>query len=137
MSEESRDPTFRIEKKDQPIYRELTGSNDNGEAIIDTMKAVFLISAAMGVSKNKKIDLSSNTTGPFRWHNLNILEEIPIAKALALAATEDITILTSKEKIRDTLEPYANWGIRELYSELNKPIDKKLLMANLILNDNS
>ena len=73
--------------------------------------------------------------GPFRWHNLNITEDIPIAKAIALSATNDFSILTNRVKIRDVLEPYANWGIKELYKLINKPGDKKLNMASILLQE--
>lgn len=134
MSEESRNPTFRIDKKDQKTYRELTGAADKTEQIVTTMKDVFLMAAAIGIEKGNKTPLSSDTTGPFRWHNLSFSEDIPVAKALALAASEKVTILTSKVSIRDCLEQYANWGIKELASVLNKPGDKKLLLA-LYLQD--
>jgi len=145
MSEESANPTFRIDPEKITKYRELTGTEitdivseatgqiEEAKVTIRTMKDIFLMSASIGVRNEKYTNLPSGSPSPFRWHNLNAHEDRPIAKALALKATNDINVLSSLVKIRDILEAYANWGFDILYREISKPGERHLNLAKLLL----
>ena len=141
MSEEdSRDPVFRIDKEKIAKYREISETgiekDEKSDPIIQTMKDVFLISAAIGLGAGRSKTLTSNQIhGPFKWHNLDDKDDIPLIQAMALATSKDLTILTSKERMRDLLEPYANWGFDELYRIVTNPGDRRVNVVEYLLRD--
>jgi len=106
-------PRLGFEKAMRPTYDELT-SGDTTAAPFRTMKDLFLLAACRGYQLGERRPLEARES-PIHWEVLSEQVDIPILKALAIAATGDITVLLRPDEIARIAEEYANTGIRDLH----------------------
>jgi len=126
MAEETRlrrGDRVSIDKDVHELYKQLTErSAQNPETSpFYLMKDVFMWSVALGVSLGKRRSLRKREQ-IFRWDQLSQDIDVPILKALAIAETGSVEVISHEDQVLRIAEEYANAGIRELKREVvNRP----------------
>ena len=106
--------TVSISESVHDVYKQLTEGHDPLNAPFKTMKDVFLWAASIGYKNNTRKKLDGKRITIFRWAQFNQELDIPIVKAISLAASEDINVLVDQEVCLEILEEYANGAIHDL-----------------------
>jgi dnd system-associated protein 4 len=113
-----------IEKKVHELYIELSRQPKKSaeDAPFILMKDVFMWAVSLGVERGKRRKLIGSKEQIFRWDQFSQDIDTPALKAIALAETQDIEVLTDEAHILRIAEEFANEGIWELKSRLlDKP----------------
>lgn len=113
-----------IENSVHQIYKELTERSvqDPEAAPFLLMKDVFMWAVALGVSANQRLPLADSRTQIFRWDQFSQDIDVPVLKAIAVAADNDVGVLVSPPRMLRIAEEFANAGIHELRAEvIDKP----------------
>lgn len=124
MSELRGSDRVSIETDVHQLYRDLTErSTRNPEtAPFLLMKDVFMWAVALGVHFDQRQELVGSKTQIFRWDQFSESIDLPSLKAIAVAATGDVEVLTHEDEILRIAEEYANAGIHLLKREVvDKP----------------
>lgn len=106
-----------VEEAVYGVYRELT----NGPISMSPfrmMKDVFLWSAVLGCEIGQRQPLEGRREGVFRWSAFTAQVDVPLLKAIAIADSKDLEIITNQHAILVIAEEYANSGIHELRARL-------------------
>ncbi len=109
-----------IESGVHQLYRDLTErSGENPEAApFLLMKDVFMWAVALGVRAGERRPLDSGSRQIFRWDQLSQDLDVPVLRAIAIAETGDVEVLTREDQVLRIAEEYANAGVREIKEEL-------------------
>lgn len=111
--------TVAIDEVAHEIYKELTFTE--GSNIIDapfkTMKDIFMFATCLGVKLGVRRQLTRKKD-IFRWAQFDSQTDIPLLKAIAIADTNDVSVLLRRNEILTIAEEYANAGIYELRASL-------------------
>jgi dnd system-associated protein 4 len=138
MTEVRKSDRVSIEKSVHEIYKQLSeGSSRSYEEVpFIYMKDVFMWAVAFGVKNGKRRPLKGAKEQIFRWDQFSNDIDIPALKTIALADTEDVTILLHQDEILRIAEEYANEGIRELkYYVLDQDARPLWNLVNMIRDD--
>lgn len=100
------------------IYKRLTEGHDPVDAPFRTMKDAFMWAASLGYRMSERRSLSGKRSMIFRWAQLSPQVDIPLLKALAIADSDDTSVLTSRGDILTVAEEYANAGIHDLRAKV-------------------
>jgi dnd system-associated protein 4 len=115
-----------IEASLHDAYKELVDGADIEKAPFRTMKDIFMLAASLGYRRNRRTPLSGKRQQIFHWTQFSEQVDVPILKAIAIASSRDILVLTDYEKIVLIAEEHANAGIHELLAQtksgLNQPL---------------
>ena len=106
--------TVSIDEDTHEIYQQLTEGSDLINVPFRTMKDMFMWAACLGYQRGERRQLVGKRTTVFRWAQFSPQIDIPILKALAISASEDVNVLLSREEILTIAEEYANAGIHDL-----------------------
>ena len=114
------------------IYGELTKPPDD-EKVFESMKNLFMLAVFMGYPEKKRVPLTSgNRIDIFRWDQLGE-DDVTLLRALALAETGDVAVLSDQGKILTIAEEYANAGIMEIQEKIEEiPGDRIKLLVSLL-----
>ena len=115
-----------IEKRWHPLYKELTEGKD---APFATMKDVFLLAAVLGYRRGRRRSLKGGREQPFRWSQFHTDTDVPLLRALAIAETGDVEVLTSLDAVLTIAEEYANEGIIEIEAQVAQGAGEALVNA--------
>ncbi len=109
-----------IESGVHQLYKDLTErSGENPEAApFLLMKDVFMWAVALGVKGGKRRPLEGGSRDIFRWDQLSQEMDVPVLRAIAIAETGDVEVLTRDHQVLRIAEEYANAGIREVKEEI-------------------
>ncbi|MEI2611834.1 MAG: hypothetical protein V9G20_24625 [Candidatus Promineifilaceae bacterium] len=99
------------------IYRSLTDGSNKEQSPFSTYKDVFLFAACIGFHNGRRKKLPVGAKNTIR---LDVFrdEGIGLIKALAIATTGDVIILTKPSDFLEIAEEYANSGIHDVKSDL-------------------
>ncbi len=97
------------------FYKQLTSGKNPEESPFLTMKDLFMLAACTGFQMGQRKPLVKREQ-PFHYSVLTESDDIPILKAIAIATTNDVLVLSDPDQIIDIAEQYANAGIAELRS---------------------
>ncbi|MBI1293683.1 hypothetical protein GC175_01845 [bacterium] len=100
------------------LYRQLSEGHDSTETPFRTMKDIFMISVCLGHQSGERLPLKGNKRQIFHYTQYSEQTDIPILKAIALSATEDISTMSDFDRVVEIAEEYANAGILRLQSVL-------------------
>lgn len=121
-----RNNRIHIDKSHHPVYKELTESEEVKQPF-DSMKNVFMLAVFIGYQQDQRIPLE-NRVDIFSWDVLsNDEENVSLLRALALAETGDVEVLTDQGEILDIAEQYANAGIREIQEKISDIQDNRIM----------
>ncbi len=122
QTEISRNDRVYIDESASEIYRQLkSGANTQPEeAPFETFKDIFMLAVCQGFQNGRRI----RTTKAGSEIRLSVFTEddLAILKAIAIAETGDVQILSSQSDILVIAEEYANSGIHDLKADL---LDKR------------
>ena len=97
QSRKSRD-RIRIDKIHHPTYIALTkpmeNESDQDLSPFESMKNIFMLAIFIGYNEEKRIPLGKDKEIIFAWARFSPEEDVPLLRALALAETEDVAVLT-------------------------------------------
>lgn len=118
----------------ESMYRELTDKTEPG-GIFSTYKDVFMLAGIMGFMHQRRISFNGSLEG-IKWHIFNMETDETIINAVALAETQDVTILNSDDETFDRkitiFEEYAAGGLKYLYERImqnpKQALDEYLLL---------
>src|SRR6266487_1976007 len=110
--------TVAIDEAAHEIYKQLTDGNNPLEVPFKTMKDVFMFATCLGVKLGIRRSLNSKKLTVFRWAQFDSQTDIPLLKAIAIAETNDVSVLLRRNDILTISEEYANAGIYELRASL-------------------
>src|SRR6266487_2370924 len=110
--------TVTIDEAAHEIYKQLTEGSNLLEAPFKTMKDVFMFATCLGVKLGIKRQLTIKKLTIFRWAQFDSQTDIPMLKAIAIADTDDVSVLLRRNDILTIAEEYANAGIYELRASL-------------------
>lgn len=132
---------IRIDKIHHPTYIALTKptENENRQELspFESMKNIFMLSIFIGYNEEKRIPLGKDKEMIFAWARFSPEEDVPLLRALALAETEDIEVLTDQDRILTIAEEYANGGITEIRKQVeDMPGDRITNLVDLLRNWN-
>lgn len=96
------------------VYKELSEGNDPEKAPFRTMKDIFMLAACLGYRRGQSRAISGAKRQIFHWTQFHEQVDVPILKAIAIATTGDVQVLTDQERIVQIAEEYANAGFQEL-----------------------
>ena len=116
------------------IYGELTKPLDDEKVSpFESMKHLFMLAVFIGYRGKKRIPLTSgNRIDIFRWDQLGE-EDVTLLRALALAETGDVAVLSDQVRILTIAEEYANAGIMEIQEKIDEiPGDRIKLLVSLL-----
>lgn len=109
----SRD-TIVVDETAHEIYKQLTEGNNILSAPFRTMKDVFMWAVCLGVQQGKRRSLTAKKITVFRWAQFDSQIDVPLLKAIAIAESDDISVLLKRNDILTIVEEYANAGIYDL-----------------------
>ena len=142
-NQQSRRPRdrIRIDKIHHPTYIALTKprENENHQDLspFESMKNVFMLATFIGYNEEKRVPLEKDKELIFAWARFSPEEDVPLLRALALAETEDVEVLTDQDRILTIAEEYANGGITEIQKQVeDMPGDRITNLVALLLNWN-
>ena len=130
---------IRIDKIHHPTYIALTKprENENRQELspFESMKNIFMLATFIGYNEEKRIPLGKDKELIFAWARFSPEEDVPLLRALALAETEDVEVLTDQNRILTIAEEYANGGIIEIQKEVeDMPGDRITNLVDLLRN---
>ena len=115
-----------IDKSYHSTYKMLTDAEET-EPPFDSMKGLFMLATFIGYQQGKRAPLK-NKVDIFTWDVLSRDEEnVPLLRALALAETGDLEVLTDQGQILDIAEEYANAGIIEIKKNIADRRDNRIM----------
>ena len=109
----ARDNVF-IEDSVHTLYKELTDGTDLVSSPFRTMKEMFMWAATLGFSLGERRPLQGKKVMVFRWAQFSPQVDVPIIKAMAIAGSNDLSILARQDDMLIATEEYANRGILAL-----------------------
>ncbi len=119
-----------IDSAAHEIYRTLTIGE---ETPFKTMKDLFMLAACLGSHLNKRVPIARRQQ-IFAWSIFSPQDDIPVLRALAIAATGDVKVLLDQGEILRIAEEYANGGISIIEQKLmQQPGDRLLKLAEMVL----
>ena len=122
----NRNNRIYIDKSNHSVYKELTESEEVKQPF-SSMKNVFMLAVFIGYQQDQRIELK-NKVEIFSWDVLARDEEnVSLLRALAVAETGDVEILTDQGKILNIAEEYANAGIREIQEKIVEMQDNRIM----------
>ena len=109
-----------VEKNKHHKFKELKSSSSSNIGIFNNMKDVFIASAMLGYSNDKRESLNSNRD----IFDVNVLKkhDYTLIYSIFLDYTGDADLL-EKGEIMSVIEEYANAGIDILYDIVNQSGD--------------
>lgn len=110
--------TVAIDEAAHEIYKQLTEGSNPLDAPFRTMKDLFMFATCLGVKLGIRRSLNSKKLTVFRWAQFDSQTDIPLLKAIAIAETDDVSVLLRRNDILTIAEEYANAGIYELRASL-------------------
>ncbi len=142
-NQQSRKPRdrIRIDRIHHPTYVALTklrASESHKDLFpFESMKNVFMLAIFIGYNEEKRIPLGKDKEMIFAWTHFSPEEDVPLLRALALAETEDVEVLTDQNRILTIAEEYANGGIIEIQKQVeDMPGDRITNLVDLLRNWN-
>lgn len=114
-----------VEVDHHDLYRKWTIEGKGGEQLFPNMPAMFVYAAALGQAMGVSRPLRKKVY-VFKWVSFSDQEDVPILEALAVAKTNDLTVLESRNRILDIAEEYATGGVDLLRQELTASRERNL-----------
>ncbi|MBI3825589.1 MAG: hypothetical protein HY294_06320 [Candidatus Rokubacteria bacterium] len=119
-----------VDAASHEFYRTLTSGE---ESPFKTMKDLFLVAACLGFQLNKRVPLERRQQ-VFAWSIFSPQDDIPVLRALAIAATGDVKVLLDQGELLTIAEEYANGGISLIEQRVaQEPGDRLLKFAELVV----
>lgn len=103
-----------IDESVHEIYKQLTEGTDPVNTPLRSMKDVFMWAVCLGYERGERRPITGKKVMVFRWAQFTAQTDVPLLKAVAIAATADINVLRNRDDILTLAEEYANAGIFEL-----------------------
>lgn len=103
-----------IESELHDLYKQLAEGNNPEIAPFRTMKDVFMLAACLGFRRGEPKTLQGTRRQIFHWAQFSEQIDVPILKAIAIAATGDVEVLGNQSMIVRLAEEYANLGIHDV-----------------------
>ena len=100
-----------------PIYKELTENQSPEDSPFKTMKDVFMWAACLGYQRGDRQELPSGEKSSIR-REVFTESDFAVLKAIALASTGGVEVLTQTGDILTLAEEYAQAGIYDLKAQL-------------------
>lgn len=120
-----------IDAGSHDLYRTLTTGD---ESPFKTMKDLFMTAACLGYHINKRAPLARRQQ-VFAWTIFSPQDDIPLLRALAIAATGDVKVLLDQGELLTIAEEYANGGISVIEQKLLRdPGDRLLKLAEMVVS---
>lgn len=125
-----------VDEFSYPIYQELAKTREDELAPFKEMKDLFMLATFVGYQQEIWAPPETNRKEIFLWRSLT--EEdylLSLLRALALAKTGEIGVLTDERHIQSIAEGYANGGITVIREQVEKsPGDKLQNLLDFLLN---
>jgi dnd system-associated protein 4 len=106
-----------IDETVHSIYKELTDGSSLEQAPFQTMKDVFMLAVALGFQKGSRRPAPSGSKVTIR-KDVFKENDILLLKAIAIAETGDVDVLTRENEILAIAEGFAQSGIHDIKSYL-------------------
>lgn len=120
-----------IDAEAHELYRTLTTGD---ESPFKTMKDLFMTAVCLGYHINKRVPLARRQQ-IFAWTIFSPQDDIPLLRALAIAATGDVKVLLDQGELLTIAEEYANGGISVIEQKLvREPGDRLLKLAEMLVS---
>jgi dnd system-associated protein 4 len=103
-----------IEESSHEFYKELTEGSDPETVPFRTMKEMFMWAAALGYATGERVPITGKRVLIFRWAQFSSQEDIPIVKAIAIASSNDLSVVSRQDEMLTIVEEFANRGVQEL-----------------------
>lgn len=100
------------------LYKELTEGKDIEKAPFLTMKDVFMLAVCLGYRRGQRKPIAGKQQQIFHWAQFSDQVDMPILKAIAIAVTGDVLVLSDFGKVVELAEEYANAGIHEVRTKV-------------------
>lgn len=107
------------------LYRKWTIEGTGKEQLFPNMPAMFVYAASLGQAMGASRPLRKKVY-VFKWVSFSEQEDVPILEALAVAKTQDLTVLEDRNRILGIAEEYATGGIDILRQDLTYSREKNL-----------
>lgn len=106
--------------------RKEIGAQEESEPLFDSMKNVFMLAVFIGHSQGRREPLK-NRRDIFAWAQFSEERDIPLLRALALAESEQVEVLSNRGEILTIAEEYANAGIIEIREKIAEMRENKIM----------
>lgn len=100
------------------LYKQLSEGTDPLSVPFRTMKDIFMLAACKGFERGERCPLATGRRQIFHYSQFSDQVDLPILKAIAIAATNDIQVLADLDEVVLIAEEYANAGIDEIRAEV-------------------
>jgi hypothetical protein len=124
-----------IDKKYHQNYLSLKYFSDKNiiDCPFEDLRQIFLLSASIGVLRNKYIPLKTGKESIFDSYVFNEHFDLPIIYSIAYSKDKKSEILSDAHYVLEILEGYANGGFPILWNEIcNSPSNNLLNLSNYI-----
>lgn len=130
---------IRINASHHTIYTSLTKPRENANSEdlppFESMKNLFVLATFIGYLQKKRVPLGKDKEMIFAWAQFSPEIDVPLLRALALAETGEVDVLTDQAQILTIAEEYANGGIIEILSQVeDMPGDRISNLVDLLVN---
>lgn len=88
-----------------------------------------MLAACLGYRRGQRQTISGRRTQIFHWTQFSEQVDVPILKAIAIATTHDILVLSDPEKIVQVAEEFANAGFQEISTQISSGLNQPLWNA--------
>ena len=130
---------IRVDASHHPIYVALTKLPENAEREdsppFESMKNLFMLAAFIGFMEKKRVKLGKEKESIFAWAQFSQNEDVPLIRALALAETGKVNVLTDQDEMLTIAEEYANTGIIMIREQVEDMSGSKIMnLVDLLAN---
>jgi dnd system-associated protein 4 len=100
---------FYVQKDKHPTFKRLS-EQETGP--FEHLKDAFVFCAAMGFRFDRRVPIEGGTQHVGFWHYLAEDRDVPILRAIAVAATGGLDVLADQGDVIAIAEEYANGGVQ-------------------------
>lgn len=111
--------TVSIDESFSHIFSKLTAGDDIVMSPFRTSKDLFLWAVSVGFKKGGRKTVEGKKVSAFKWSQLNHDQDIAVLKAIAVASSDDVSVILDQAEIIRISEEYANSGIHILAEALS------------------
>ena len=115
-----------IESGLHDIYKQLAEGNNPETTPFRTMKDVFMLAVCLGFRRGQRKELISAKRQIFHWAQFSEQIDVPILKAIAIAATGEVEVLNEQDMILRIAEEFANTGIQDIQTFVTEQLGQPL-----------
>lgn len=117
---------FQVEDAQHPLYKQWADPPNKEDAVFPGMPSLFMYAAALGHALGLAREMRNPKTPVFRWTALSTDLDIPVLEAIAVAESNDVSVLDRQNEVMEIAQRCATGGIDHLRTILTGSRERNL-----------